>query len=727
VSIRFVFCIHNHQPVGNFDEVIEGAYQQAYRPFLDVMERYPAVPWVLHNSGCLWEWLEARHPEYIERIREQVHAGRLELLGGGFYEPILPALAPADRRGQIVRMSDYLAQRFGEPPQGLWLTERVWEPDLPIDIHAAGLRYLPIDDTQLHQAGVDPERVREPFETESGGRIVRLFPALMELRYRIPFADPLETVRFLEAPFPGGGEGLAVYADDGEKFGVWPGTHRLVYAERWLERFLDALVEARDRVAVTTFAAQAKARGAGLVYLPNGSYAEMGQWALPPQMQAGHARAREQLRAGGLAREADLFVRGATWRGFFARYPESGWMHLRVAGASERLRELQARLAPPDLASARDHLWRAQCNCAYWHGVFGGLYLPHLRDGIYRELIAGEAALARAERGAGAWVGAREIDPDGDGRGELVLENDALSLVIDPDEGGRLVEWDDRAAGMNLINGLARRSELYHRELREPGSAEGEGHAETIHAAVRAREAGLADLLVYDREPRACLIDRFFERRPDAETLRRATAIEAGACSGAPYAHELLDAGTSLSLLMRHAGPLTIAGREHAVEIEKTLTLDAGARGFRVRWVWRNASASRRLEVWAACENLINLLAGDAADRWVMEDGAQTPAPRLRASEDLPGVRSLALVDAWRGWHVALEVTPAVGVIRYPVETVSLSETGAERNYQGSALVFVVPLALEPGARFVLEMTAEVRPGVPAPVARRGKKANERA
>ena len=85
--LRFVIVLHNHQPVGNFDGVIEQAYQDSYLPFLDVFERHPALRIGLHTSGCLMEWLDAHHPEYLDRLSALVAAGRIEIVGGAFYEP----------------------------------------------------------------------------------------------------------------------------------------------------------------------------------------------------------------------------------------------------------------------------------------------------------------------------------------------------------------------------------------------------------------------------------------------------------------------------------------------------------------------------------------------------------------------------------------------------------------------------------------------------------------
>jgi alpha-amylase len=702
-GVRFVFCIHNHQPTGNFDHVFEDAYQRAYRPFLDVMDRFPDLPWVLHNSGCLWEWLEIRHPEYVERIGRSVAAGRLELLGGGFFEPVLPALAPEDRRGQIARMRGYLKWRFGVTPRGIWLTERVWEPDLPIDLAAEGVEYLPLDDTQLLQVGVPPEAVRASFHTESAGRVLRLYPALMSLRYRIPYADPEETVAFLRDPFPDHGPGLAVYADDGEKFGIWPGTHNLLYEERWLERFLEALQRAGDAIRLTTFAAEATRPSAGLVYLPTGSYAEMGQWALPPVAQEAWERTREALRAGGLEREAELFVRGGFWRNFFARYPESHWMHMRALEASRRCAAARPSMAEADWARARDHLWRAQCNCAYWHGVFGGLYLPHLRDGVYRELVSGETLLSRAEHAAEPWADARAVDLNRDGQSEWVLENASTVIFVDPAAGGRVIEWDDREGALNVVNGMTRRPEYYHRKIIDQASSVA---TETIHGPVRSREVGLRDRLIYDPWTRGSMLDRVFAGAPTAEALRAERCEEIGDFPARAFTPEPADTGRVRVLRLRASAPLRLAGGP-TLEVRKVVRLAPETRGFDLAVRYANRSGGP-LRVWAGLEMLVNLLAGHAPDRYVVIDDERLPGAFLDDAADHSSARRIALVDEWRGLGVTFETERPAMICRYPLETVSLSEAGAERNFQGTVLVFVSPLELPADGEFEMKLSARV-------------------
>ena len=74
--IHLHFAIHNHQPVGNFDFIFERAFNQAYRPFFEVLSAHPNIRMSMHFSGILLDWLEANHPEHIASLRKSVQAGQ---------------------------------------------------------------------------------------------------------------------------------------------------------------------------------------------------------------------------------------------------------------------------------------------------------------------------------------------------------------------------------------------------------------------------------------------------------------------------------------------------------------------------------------------------------------------------------------------------------------------------------------------------------------------------
>ena len=83
-NVILVLGLHNHQPVGNFEHVFEEAYEKAYRPFLEVLSGFPDIPFALHNSGVLWNWLGDNHPEYLELVAGMVERGQVEVVSGGY-------------------------------------------------------------------------------------------------------------------------------------------------------------------------------------------------------------------------------------------------------------------------------------------------------------------------------------------------------------------------------------------------------------------------------------------------------------------------------------------------------------------------------------------------------------------------------------------------------------------------------------------------------------------
>jgi len=136
--ISLALAFHNHQPVGNFGWVLAEAHELAYEPMVAALERHPTIRVSLHYTGPLLEWLRAERAEFIERLAALVARDQVEIMGGGYYEPVLASLPDRDRIGQLRRMGSELEAMFGRRPRGAWLAERVWEPDLPTSLVLGG-------------------------------------------------------------------------------------------------------------------------------------------------------------------------------------------------------------------------------------------------------------------------------------------------------------------------------------------------------------------------------------------------------------------------------------------------------------------------------------------------------------------------------------------------------------------------------------------------------------
>lgn len=498
--IRFVFGLHLHQPVGNFDHVFEQHVQDVYRPIIERLSERGFLPLVLHLSGPLLEWLEQHDTSYLDLLGRLVSDRKVELLLAGFYEPVLACLPRIDRVEQIQWMRDAVRRRFGVDARGLWLTERVWEPELAADLSDAGVRYALVDDRHFLASGFTGDQLHAPYWTESDGKRVALFPIDERLRYLIPFRPPEETADYLRE-LRGAGHRLAVLADDGEKFGGWPGTKEWVYERGWLDRFtntLVGLVEAGEVQLSTLSDALDNVPSGGIAYLPTASYREMEGWSLPPDAALRLIRLERDLGEERIASPDGALIRGAHWRNFLVKYSESNRMHKKMQALSLLCRQ---RGDPP---AARRAIGRAQCNDAYWHGVFGGLYLPHLREAIWRNL-----ALAEAELRQGEALTVEVLDLDADGHQEIWVHSDQFSAVLSPHRGAAVEEYTIFASGINFANTLTRRREAYHDtalEQRAEENSGADGGAPSIHDI----EEGirLEEPPPLDAEPRALLLER---------------------------------------------------------------------------------------------------------------------------------------------------------------------------------------------------------------------------
>ena len=638
--IRFAFGLHLHQPVGNFDHVFAQHVEDVYRPLIDALAAREFLPIVLHLSGPLLEWLEAHEPAYLDRLGRLAADGRIELLLAGFYEPVLASLPREDRVEQIHWLHQAVRDRFGVDARGLWLTERVWEPELAADLADAGVRYALVDDRHFLITGFAAERLHAPFWTDSDGKRVALFPIDERLRYLIPFRPPEETADYLRQ-LRDAGHRLAVLADDGEKFGGWPGTKEWVYGEGWLDRFMatiGGLVERGDVMLSRLDDALDAVPSGGLAYLPTASYREMEAWSLPPDAALRLARLERDLGDARVSGPDGALIRGAHWRNFLVKYSESNRMHKKMMALSALSRR---RGDPPGVRRA---IGRAQCNDAYWHGVFGGLYLPHLRDAVWRNLAQAEAGLRAGER-----LGCEVFDFDGDGNDEIWIHSAAFSALISPARGGAVEEYTVFAEGINYANTLTRRREAYL-DLALERAAEHPAPAEGSTASIHDIEEGLRlDVRPpVDPDDRALFVDRLLPHGVTLEEYARGDswALVSWARRRCDYAVEERRGAVEVVCTVPD-------GRER---LEKRIRIDAAGR-IVVRWRWDPSAA-------------------ESGDLFATELSLAGP--------------------------VRLACTPAADEWRFDIETLAKSERGLDRTRQGESVTLRWPVELG-GAAVELE------------------------
>jgi alpha-amylase len=703
--IGLALTLHNHQPVGNFGWVIEETYRTAYLPMVEALERHPSVRLGLHYTGPLLEWLIAEHPEFLDRLRALAERDQVEIVGGGYFEPVLASLPERDRVAQLTRMAEELERRFGRRPRTAWLAERVWEPDLPTSLAAAGYTATILDDAHFRAAGIPEDAMWGPYTTEDQGRLITVFGTEQGLRYRIPFREVDEVIGYLWEHATEAGERVGTMGDDGEKFGAWPSTWAHCWGEdRWVERFFEALeANAGWLTTITPGDWLAGHRPVGRVYVPVGSYAEMGEWALPPDEARAFHETLERDRAEG--RPEPRWMRGASWRNFQVKYREINDLHKRMLRVSEAVAGMPAGVARE---RALDDLQRGQSNDVYWHGLFGGIYIPHLRLATVAHLIGAEDA---ADRALGTSERAEQLDLDLDGRDEALLSDDGQVVSVDLDEGAGIGDWDIRAARHALTSVLRRRPEAYHEALRRldqrHDDAEGDaapGAAASIHDIVRAKEPGLAGFLRYDDHERRSGLLRF---------------LPADASAGSYGAGEQPDLGTALEtshrvvelergrLVMAASATVHTPDGDRAVSVRRELRLggDRLRPTLALEVTVRNDSDTPLLARLGQEWSLMMLGGGGNPSAWYEVGGIRTAHDGSGSADAVTSVRQ---GNDWLGLALETLPSPAADAWWAPIETISNSEDGFERVYQGSALLLSWPLALAPGAEATMAVEQRV-------------------
>ncbi len=710
-KIYLALAFHNHQPVGNFGWVFQEAYDKAYLPMLECMERHPAIRLAQHYTGPLRDWLIENQPSFFPRLRTLVERSQIEIMTGSYYEAVLASLVDADKIGQIQKLTAAVKEDFGYDATGLWLAERIWEPHLPESLSEAGVQYTIVDDTHFKAVGYSDEDLLGYYVTEEQGKTLKVFGTSMPLRYSIPWKSVEDVIEWLrdqaEAEDASGRYAgrarVAVMGDDGEKFGMWPGTYEHVWEKGWMDRFFEAVEENSEWLETIPPGECARDfPSLGRIYLPTSSYDEMGEWAMPPDGAWELPHLKHEFEREGRS-DVLKYLRGGLWRSFMVKYPEVNQLHKKALWVSRKVHAMPGGKKKND---ALDHLWAGQCNCGYWHGVFGGIYLFHIREADYRHLLSAEnlADGLTGNPGDGKFARQDVVDFDLDALDDIVVTTDRQNVVVDPDQGGALVEWDFRPAAYNLLNVLTRRREGYHKNLVDAAAAglvvtpdmEHKGDKpDSIHSeTVRAREPRLQEKLIYDWHRRAALIDHFLGKGAALDGYYRANYEELGDFVNQPYEFEASDGPDgSVRVTLRRRGHVWQGTVQLPVTVEKRLRIDPASDVLLVDYIITNGNKGP-LDTRFGVETSWGFAGGNDAHTYLTIGADRYSLGEVAANDE---VMDMTITSELWGIEVAAQTDRAATLWRFPLEAISASEAGFERNYQGTTMLWWWPLVLRPG------------------------------
>ncbi len=671
MKMPFLFGIHCHQPVGNFSHVVDEAVERCYAPFMETALLYPKFRFAAHYSGWLLDYIRQNHKAVFNNMKRLTDNNQIEFFTGGYYEPVLSAIPSGDRKGQIEKLSRYINNHFGQMPEGLWLTERVWDPAIITDVAEVGVRNMIVDDYHFISAGYYKEMLNGYYITEQDGKRVNLFPIDKNLRYLIPFKEEGGIVEYLEKTADSGGK-CSVIFDDGEKFGVWPHTYEWVYEDGWLERFLDSVISSEKCEFAFFGEVAGGVKPSGLAYLPLTSYYEMGEWSLFTGRIAEMEKLQEHLKEEGLEDTAEVFVKGGIWKNFFSKYPESNRIHKRAL-------RLSAYAAEADDEALTEALYKAQCNDALWHGIFGGLYLPNLRNNSWSFIIEAEKQYERIAGKQNAGVETADLDYDGYDDAYIRMENFNASFTSR--DCGQMTTLELKRNNVNLVNTIARRKEAYHAALLKEKTGDDKSGISTIHDLNVEITDEMRSLLVYDWYNKNSFIDHVTEEF-DAEQFALCAFGEMSDFTNQPA--EMT--AEERTLTFKRSGGIYHDGRAHKAEIVKKYSFEDNGIDFEI-----DIRTDCPAELVYVCEMNFHL--------WDMTG--------ITVNGEACGVchkgGNFEITDGITG-KIILN-TNSKGAESYVFSTVSQSEKGVDLTAQGLSLF--IPMKFKGNVRFSGRITVE--------------------
>ena len=317
-NVNLVLGFHMHQPVGNLPEVVDRITTTVYQPVLEVIEKHPGVALNLHVSGPLMEMWAERHPDLLKKVKDLVATGRVEMMSGGFYEPVLVEWAEEDRDGQLQKMNSWLKEKLGACPGGAWLAEGVWGPSLCGAFGRAGLKYAIVEGSFFQQAGITPAKMNGHYVTDQAGNLLSVLPTCPDLARFIPHGTLDDLFGYLRRMANRAEDITLTFAGNLENWGPVPGG-----VAGYLGNLFAKLQDSSSWVNTLTGQRQLERQSArGRVSLPPGTPAELGGWSLPGVARKEYFRERGQLAQRFDAGKWLPFFRGGSWSSFRVRYEE---------------------------------------------------------------------------------------------------------------------------------------------------------------------------------------------------------------------------------------------------------------------------------------------------------------------------------------------------------------------------------------------------------------------
>jgi hypothetical protein len=189
-GVKVILGFNAHFPLGASSGLFETIYETRIKPFFQTLYQFPNVPAALHFSGSFLYKIDRMHDALSSLVTELLERKQVEIIGGGFYEPMMPLLSHHERIGQIELLTTYLRKSFNKRVTGAYIPDIAWDQSTAYSLSTVGMLYTFVDEQRFIDAGLTLNDYKTPCITENRGRLITVFPVhssiSSELRRRGP-------------------------------------------------------------------------------------------------------------------------------------------------------------------------------------------------------------------------------------------------------------------------------------------------------------------------------------------------------------------------------------------------------------------------------------------------------------------------------------------------------------------------------------------------------------
>ncbi|MDR2784428.1 MAG: DUF1926 domain-containing protein, partial [Treponema sp.] len=623
------------------------------KPFITALNKYPAIRGTLHYSGVLLHWIERAHPEFFMLIEDLISRKQVELIGGGFYEPMMPFISQQDKIGQIELFTDYLRKHFNKRPLGCWLPALAWEPGMVDVLNRCGMSYTFLAAEQFQNAGLEGEDMLTPCLTEDQGKLLTVFPL-----FCVPVSGVLSFTPSPGAFFAGvtqdtlfeklkslsdstgaaSGEGRIVAVCSNGVLGESSGIQEV---GKNINRFFEELSRCETFAGFTTPAKVLKSR---------------------------HTYKKAYFGTDS---------KGSVKR-FLVDYPEANGIYAKTIFTHVLVNQLRGDKARK--TAALEELWKAQGYDAFCRSWSGGFYRSAIRNAVYRSLLLAE----KTARIKGIFIPSLvNFDFDFDGEDEYVFRNDHINVYVKK-QGAAVFEFDFIPRSWNYLDTLLPRK-----------TGPGESGAVPDFAE---RRMAFMDILALPGFSPAAFVEAGFSTR-DAEKAGRLRF-----CGAEPY--DVLETDKARQKASFRLGAAGISDSPlNSIEINKTYHLKKDILLVQYKLVNQGKGKAEfdfipRLDLVFPGEKEKYLR--------VYRVGPESKDVLSGGKGELPGARTVELDDLENELIITLSCDKTFNAHFAPVYASCLVYGKEQRFYQSTCVLPVTRLSLESGASWSAEYTLKL-------------------